>query len=56
MLVFNGALLVMFLFCLGITVILSSFTRDSIFIGVSLFFGAGTIVMLTQTGLGRIWF
>ena len=56
MLVFNGALLVMFLFCFGITVILSSFTRDSIFVGVSLFFGAGTIVMLTQTGLGRIWF
>ena len=38
MLVFNGALLVMFLFCFGITVILSSFTRDSIFVGVSLFF------------------
>ena len=56
MLVFNGALLVMFLFCFGITVILLSFTRDSIFVGVSLFFGAGTIVMLTQTGLGRIWF
>jgi len=55
-LVFDGALLVMFLFCFGITVILFSYTRDSLFFGISLFFGAGTIFMLTQTGLGRIWF
>ncbi|MFT6823680.1 MAG: signal transduction histidine kinase [Pseudohongiellaceae bacterium] len=55
-LVFNGALLVMFLFCFGITVILFSYTRDSLFFGVALFFGAGTIFMLTQTGIGRIWF
>lgn len=55
-LVFDGALLVMFLLCFGITVILSSYTRDSFFFGISLFFGAGTIFMLTQTGLGRIWF
>lgn len=55
-LVFNGALLVMFLFCFGITVILFSYTRDSLFFGIALFFGAGTIFMLTQTGIGRIWF
>jgi len=55
-LVFDGALLVMFLFCFGITVILFSYTRDLLFFGISLFFGAGTIFMLTQTGLGRIWF
>ncbi|MFT7470900.1 MAG: signal transduction histidine kinase [Kiritimatiellia bacterium] len=55
-LVFNGALLVMFLFCFGIAVILFSYTRDSLFFGVALFFGAGTLFMLTQTGIGRIWF
>lgn len=55
-LVFDGALLVMFLLCFGITIILFSYTRDSLFFGISLFFGAGTIFMLTQTGLGRIWF
>ena len=55
-LVFNGALLVMFLFCFGITVLLFSYTRDSLFFGVALFFGAGAIFMLTQTGIGRIWF
>jgi len=55
-LVFDGALLVMFLFCFGITVILFSYTRDPLFFGTTLFFGAGTIFMLTQTGLGRIWF
>ena len=55
-LVFDGALLVMFLFCFGITVIVFSYTRDPLFLGVSLFFGAGTVFVLTQTGLGRIWF
>ncbi|PCI79945.1 MAG: hypothetical protein COB20_03895 [SAR86 cluster bacterium] len=55
-LVFNGALITMFLLCFGITVILFGYTRDSFFFGVALFFGAGTIFMLTQTGLGRIWF
>jgi signal transduction histidine kinase len=55
-LVFDGALLVMFLFCFGITVIVFSYTRDPLFLGVSFFFGAGTVFVLTQTGLGRIWF
>lgn len=55
-LAFNGALLVVFLFCFIITLILYNFTRDSLFFGIALFFGAGTIFMLTQTGLGRIWF
>lgn len=55
-LVFDGALLVMFIFCFGVAVILYSYTRDSLFLGVSLFFGAGTLFLLTQTGLGRIWF
>lgn len=55
-LVFDGALLVMFLFCFGVAVILYNYTRDSLFLGVLLFFGAGTIFLLTQTGLGRIWF
>jgi len=55
-LVFNGALLMIFLFCFGITVILFNFTRDPLLFGVSLFFGAGAIFLLTQSGLGRIWF
>jgi hypothetical protein len=55
-LVFDGALFVMFLFCFGITVIVFSYTRDPLFLGVSFFFGAGTVFVLTQTGLGRIWF
>lgn len=55
-LVFDGALLVMFLFCFGITVIVFSYTRDPLFLGVSFFFGAGAVFVLTQTGLGRIWF
>lgn len=46
----------MFLFCFGITVIVFSYTRDPLFLGVSFFFGAGTVFVLTQTGLGRIWF
>ena len=54
-LVFNGALLAMFLFCFSITVLLSSYTRDSLFLGISLFFGIGTIFILTETGLGKIW-
>lgn len=55
-LVFDGALLVMFLMCFAVSVILYSYTRDSLFFGVALFFGGGTIFLLTQTGLGRIWF
>jgi len=55
-LVFNGALLATFLFCLVITVILTSYTRDPLLFGIALFFGSGTIFFLIQTGLGRIWF
>jgi len=55
-LVFDGALLVMFLFCFGISVVLFVYTRDSLFLGVTLFFGGASIFLLTQTGLGRIWF
>jgi signal transduction histidine kinase len=55
-LVFDGALLIMFLFCFGVSVILYSYTRDFLFFGVALFFGAGTIFLLTQNGLGRVWF
>lgn len=55
-LAFNGALLVMFIFCFGITVILTTYTRDPLLFGVTLFFAAGAIFLLTQTGLGRVWF
>lgn len=55
-LVFNGALLVMFVFCFAITVLLSGYTKDSLFFGISSFFGTGSIFILTETGLGRIWF
>ncbi len=55
-LAFNGALLSMFLFCFGITVILTTYTRDPLFFGVTLFFGTCTVFLLTQTGLGRVWF
>lgn len=54
-LVFNGALLLLFLLCFAIASIFFGFTRDALFFGISLFFGAGTIFLMTQTGLGRIW-
>ncbi len=55
-LVFNGALMVLFLFCFCISLILYSFIRDSLFFGVTVFFGAALMFFLAQTGLGRIWF
>ncbi len=55
-LVFDGALLLMFLFCFGISLVLFVYTRDPLFLGVTLFFGVGSVFLLTQTGLGRIWF
>jgi len=55
-LVFDGALLMIFLFCFGISVVLFAYTRDTLFLGVTFFFRGTTIFLLTQTGLGRIWF
>jgi hypothetical protein len=55
-LIFDGALLVMFLFCFGISVTLFIYKRDPQSLGVTLFFGAAAIFLLSQTGLGRIWF
>lgn len=54
-LVFNGGLILLFLLCFVIAAIFFGFTRDALFFGISLFFGAGTIFLTTQTGLGRIW-
>ena len=54
-LVFNGALLLLFLLCCSVSVIFYGFTKDALFLGVSLFFGGGTVFLATQTGLARIW-
>ena len=54
-LVFNGALLLLFLLCFTVSVILYWFTRDALFLGVTLFFGGAAVFLSTQTGLGRIW-
>ena len=54
-LVFNGALLLLFLLCFTVSVILYGFTRDALFLGVTLFFGGAAVFLSTQTGLGRIW-
>ncbi len=54
-LVFNGALLLLFVFCFSISVIFYGYTRDALFLGVSLFFGGAAIFLSTQTGLARIW-
>lgn len=54
-LAFSGALLLLFLLGFSITAILFGYSRDMMFFGVALFFGAGGVFLLTQTGLGRIW-
>lgn len=54
-LVFNGALMLMFLFCFVISAILFGHTRDSLFFGVLLFFSGGGMFLLTQNGIGRIF-
>ncbi len=54
-LVFNGALLLLFFLCFSVSAILYGFTRDALFLGVTLFFGGGAVFLSTQTGLGRIW-
>jgi signal transduction histidine kinase len=55
-LVFNGALIVVFLICFCVSLILYSYTREPLFFGIGLFFSGALIFLLAQTGLGRIWF
>lgn len=55
-LVFNGALLLLFFLCFCVSLIFYSYSRDSLFLGISLFFGGGGVFLAVQSGLGRIWF
>ena len=55
-LVFLGALFTLFLFSFCVCGILYYFLRDKRYFAYTLFFGSAEVFLLTQTGMGRVWF
>lgn len=53
---FYGAFFAFFFLCFSTCSILYYVLRDKQFLGYTLFFGGCTVLLLTQSGIGRVWF